>query len=84
VSTLPEPWHLYPMPPEQTAAIQRHIDTRIRQAETRIRDQIAEDIRAELAADQADSDVTSGEAIWEQGGYRKGLEAAAEIARGEQ
>jgi predicted Ser/Thr protein kinase len=44
-----------------------------------LRAAIAEDIRKALAADEADSDVTSGEAIWEQTGYRRGLADAAEI-----
>jgi hypothetical protein len=48
-----------------------------------LRAAVAADIEAALAADQADSDVSSGEAIWEQGGYRNGLSAAADIARGE-
>jgi hypothetical protein len=47
-----------------------------------LRAAIAEDIRQALAADEADSDVTSCEAIWEQSGYRRGLAAAAEIVRG--
>jgi hypothetical protein len=50
--------------------------------ERRLRAAIAEDIRQALAADEADSDVTSCEAIWEQSGYRRGLAAAAEIVRG--
>lgn len=48
--------------------------------EPAIRAAIAEDIKQALAADEADSDVTSGEAIWEQSGYRRGLADAAEIA----
>lgn len=83
MSALPEPWHLYPMPPEQSAAIQHHIDARIRHAEASTRQQIADDIRAELAADEADPDTTTGEAIWEQGGYRRGLSVAVDIVRGE-
>lgn len=84
MTDLPEPWQLYPMPAEQTAAIQRHIEARIGQAATRTRGQVADEIKAALAEDEADDDVSSGEAIWEQGGYRRGLAAAAEIARGEQ
>lgn len=52
-------------------------------AERELRAAIAAEIDAALAADRADDDVTSGEAIWEQGGYRRGLEAAASIVRGE-
>lgn len=52
-------------------------------AEREVRAAVAAEIEAALAADQADSDVSSGEAIWEQGGYRSGLAAAADIARGE-
>jgi hypothetical protein len=51
-------------------------------AERNLRAAVAADIEAALAADRADSDVSSGEAIWEQGGYRNGLSAAADIARG--
>lgn len=40
----------------------------------------ATEIRDALASDIADPDVASGEAIWEQGGYRNGLRYAAEIA----
>lgn len=49
-------------------------------AEPQIRAAVAAEIEAALAADQADSDVTSGEAIWEQTGYRRGLAAAARLA----
>lgn len=52
--------------------------------ESKLRARVAAEIMQALAADLADSDVRSGEAIWEQGGYRKGLETAASIARGEQ
>jgi hypothetical protein len=38
-------------------------------------------IREALATDEADNDVTSAEAIWEQSGYRRGLAAAADIAQ---
>lgn len=46
-----------------------------------VRARVAADIEASLAEDLADSDVSSGEAIWAQGGYRNGLGAAADIAR---
>ena len=52
-------------------------------AEAAVRTKAAEEIEAALAADEADDDVSSGEAIWEQAGFRRGLRAAAEIARGE-
>lgn len=55
-------------------------DKQITAAEA-IRAAIVADIEAALAADQADSDTTSGEAIWEQEGYRNGLRAAIGIAR---
>lgn len=48
-------------------------------AKRQIRVTIAADIRAALAADEADSDTTSGEAIWEQAGYRRGLADAARL-----
>lgn len=48
-----------------------------------IRAEVASEIEAELARNESDPDVTSGEAIWEQGGYQQGLRAAAGIARGE-
>jgi hypothetical protein len=67
--------------PAEAAAIQRYIDARIRQAEARMWDQIAAAIEQHLAEDRADDDVTSGEAIWEQAGYRTGLSVAAQIAR---
>jgi hypothetical protein len=51
-------------------------------ADRHLRAVIAGDIKAALAADEADSDVTSGEAIWEQCGYRRGLDTAAEIVEG--
>lgn len=44
---------------------------------------LALEIRDELAASIADPDVSSGEAIWEQGGYQNGLRAAAEMAEGD-
>ena len=49
-------------------------------AERNVRAAAGEEIRQALAADEADSDVTSGEAIWEQAGFRRGLAAAIEIA----
>jgi hypothetical protein len=49
-------------------------------AETQIRAAIAAEIEAALAANQADSDVTSAEAIWHQEGYRVGLADAARLA----
>lgn len=45
------------------------------------RAQAAADIRARLAEDIAEGDdVSSGEAIWEQGGFRQGLKTAAGVA----
>lgn len=49
-------------------------------AETQIRAAVAAEIQAALADDQADDDTTSGEAIWEQTGYRRGLADAARLA----
>ncbi len=41
---------------------------------------VAANIRTALATDEADDDTTSGEAIWEQAGYRRGLATAARLA----
>jgi hypothetical protein len=73
------------MPPEvriAPAALDEVLAAVLALAERDLRAAVAADIEAALAADQADSDVSSGEAIWEQGGYRNGLSAAADIARG--
>lgn len=49
-------------------------------AEQQIRAAVAAEIQAALADDQADDDTSSGEAIWEQTGYRRGLADAAQLA----
>ncbi|GAA0583097.1 hypothetical protein GCM10010172_80160 [Paractinoplanes ferrugineus] len=41
IPDLPEPWQLYPMPPEQTAAIEQHIARQAEAAVERERDRIA-------------------------------------------
>lgn len=73
---------LYPLGPRFKPDIRKGLPILLAIAERDLRAAIAADIAAALSADEADSDVSSGEAIWEQGGYRNGLSDAADIARG--
>ena len=40
ITNLPEPWQLYPMPPEQVAAVERHIERQAAAAVDRDRDRL--------------------------------------------
>lgn len=94
---LPDPWQLYPMPPEQVSAIQRHISHRVARAaieavqedRERILDLLAQAAvgRREYAASLSGNDRASSEVIDDMAlileDEARQLETVARLVRGD-